>query len=98
MSDPNINPMALRFAWAAGFCYLAIAIAYQLVRKQVNDRRPEGERISWFRGAYLRSTVIAEYKIVRPQGWEYRAYQTFRVLWLVLVIAALLIFLLGPSA
>jgi hypothetical protein len=66
--------------------------------KRVNDGRHDGQKISWLRGAYLRRAVIAEYKSVCPQGWEYRAYQALRVLWLFLVIAALLIVFWGPRA
>ncbi|MGA8367970.1 MAG: hypothetical protein ACLQMT_04485 [Candidatus Acidiferrales bacterium] len=98
MRVPDINPIAEAFATAAGLCFVAIEITFQLMRKRANEQLPRERRISWFMARrHMRKAIIADYKRLYPRGWERRAFRTFQVLWVVFVILAILSLFLGGA-
>jgi hypothetical protein len=98
MRVPEINPTAEAFAVAAGLCYAAIEITLQLMRRRANEQLPRERRISWFIAGVMRKTMIADYKRLYPRGWEHRAFRTFRILWVALVILSILALYFGRAA
>ncbi len=98
MRLPDINDLARAFATAAGFCFIAKAITFELLRNRGNEQLPRERKIPWYLAAARRNKVIAEYKVACPHGWEYRAYRIFQVLWVTFVILAVLALFFGSSA
>lgn len=97
MRVPDVNPLAENLAIAAGLGFMAIPITWQLMRKRANQQVLREHRISWFIAGPMRKLIVDDYRRLYPQGWEYRALQTFQVLWLTSVILAFLALFLGSS-
>jgi hypothetical protein len=93
----DTNPLAMAFASAAGLCFIAIEIAFQLMRKRANEQLPSERGISWFISGAMRKTVVANYRRFYSGGWEYRAYRTFGALWITFVILSILALFLGSA-
>jgi hypothetical protein len=87
----------MAFATAAGLCFAAIEIAFQLMRKRANEQRPRERRVSWFMDGAIRKTVIADYRRFYSGGWWYRAYRTFQALWVTFFILAMLALFFGSA-